>query len=189
MLCDIRRIAPQEGEAFFVDTNVWYWMTYVAAKDFFPKGPKGPKDYQISEYPEFVEKAIENKASLYYSPLALVELAGLIERAEFEIFKLYENDPSFQFKRFRRDENQRKAVIREIQVAWGQVKQMASELPVQLGDGLDAEILDYLKSFNIDGYDGIYYFFMKKNNIYKIITDDKDFRGVEGVEVYACYAD
>lgn len=184
MLRDITQVSPVEGESFFVDTNVWYWMTYVASKSFIPKGPK---PYQIENYPDFVEQAKNNKAVLYYSPLTLVELTGLIEHAEFEIFKAYKNEPGFSFKRFRNDEKQRKVVIEELQSAWEQVQQLAVELPAKISDGLANEVMDALQKFNIDGYDSLYYYFMKNNNIVNIITDDKDFRGIDGIELYSCY--
>ncbi|PCC98989.1 PIN domain-containing protein [Halopseudomonas pelagia] len=184
MLRDIKNVSPGKGELFFVDTNVWYWMTYFASKSFVPKGPK---QYQIENYPNFIEQAVNNKAVLYYSPLMLIELTSLIERAEFEIFKAFKNDQNFSFKRFRNDQHQRKVVIDELHLAWEQVRQLAIELPAKIGDDLECKVLDYLRNFNIDGYDSLYYYFMKQNNIVNIITDDKDFRGLDGIELYSCF--
>lgn len=181
---NINNVSPSEGEGYFVDTNVWYWVTYVASKSFIPNGPRR---YQTETYPNFIEQAVNNKALLYYSPLVLIELARVIERAEFEIFKAFKNDKSFHFKRFRNNEKQRKLVVSEIRAAWEQVRQLAIELPAKIGEDLEVEVLEALEKYTIDGYDSLYYYFMKQSGIVNITTDDKDFRGVDGIELYSCF--
>ena len=64
---------------------------------------------------------------------------------------------------------------------------MAIELPAKIGEDLEVEVLEALEKYTIDGYDSLYYYFMKQSGIVNIITDDKDFRGVDGIELYSCF--
>ncbi|MBD8091691.1 PIN domain-containing protein [Pseudomonas fluorescens] len=184
MFLDIRKKEPEKGDIFFVDTNVWYWTTYAASKQFYTKAPK---DYQIELYPNFIEKALTNEAELYYSPLTLIELTSLIERSEFEVFKAFEGDPNYTFKRFRNNGAQRTAVIEELRTAWGQVQAMAKELPVTVEAGAAENLITIIEKYKVDGYDALYIKFMQDNKIENIITDDKDYRSIDGVHLYGCY--
>lgn len=184
MYHDIRKISPQSSDAFFVDTNVWYWCTYVASKSFIAKRPK---NYQVEKYPEFIESALNCGAKLYYSPLSLVELASLIERSELEIFKAYRNDQQTQLKKFRSIPQEREAVIGEIKTAWASIRSMAIELPIAFKDDLSGNLISTIEAHGVDGYDALYYLLMKELGISKIITDDKDFRGIDHINLYSCY--
>lgn len=184
MYHDIRKVSPGSDDAFFVDTNVWYWCTYVASKSFIAKRPK---DYQIENYPEFIESALNCGAKLYYSSLSLVELAGLIERSELEIYKAYRNGQETQLKRFRSISQERKSVLAEIKTAWASIQSMASELPTIFKEDLSKNLMETLEGHGVDGYDALYYQLMKEKGISKIITDDKDFRGIDHISLYSCY--
>ncbi|MBD8625256.1 type II toxin-antitoxin system VapC family toxin [Pseudomonas sp. CFBP 13727] len=184
MFIDIKKQAPSEGESYFVDTNVWYWITYASSKTFTGNGPKG---YQTEFYPNFIEQALDNKGTLYYSPLTLVELTRLIERSEFEIFKAYKKTPDATLKSFRRIGSERKAVIQELKSAWEQVQSLAKELPAHLELGVADSIMKTVETNLVDGYDALYCHFMSENKVPNIITDDKDFKGIAGINLYSCY--
>lgn len=185
MFCDIKTCSPTKDENYFVDTNVWYWLTYAASKSFTGNGPKG---YQTEFYPNFIEQALDLGANLYYSPLTLVELTRLIEKSEFEIYKACKNMPSATLKAFRNISAERNAVIEELKTAWGQIQSMASELPAHLDDGVTGSIFLTIESCLVDGYDALYYHFMSKNKIVNIISDDKDFRSIPQINLFGCYA-
>ena len=183
MLLDIRgTVKVNEGERFFVDTNVWYWMTYISSKEFVANQPH---DYQLEFYPAFVEKVLEEHASLYYSPLVLVELANLIERSEHAIYEQYHGRMSL--KRFRNIEAERKCVVQEIKSAWDTVKTMAKPLVLRISDDFSECLMDAVENYCLDGYDAVYYELMKENEIANIITDDKDFRAIPDVRLFSCY--
>lgn len=184
MFVDIKKQPPSKGENFFVDTNVWYWITYAASKSFTGNGPKG---YQTEFYPEFIEKALDNEGTLYYSPLTLVKLTRLIERSEFEIFKAYKNTPDVSLKSFRKKAGERKAVIEELKSAWDQIQSMAKELPANLAPGVADSLMHTVENYLVDGYDALYYHFMNENQVLNIITDDKDFRDIKGINLFSCY--
>ena len=184
MFLDIRRpINIESGEKYFIDTNVWYWMTYIPSKEFVANPPR---EYQVETYPAFVEKALDENAKLYYSPLILVELAGLIERSEHAIYNKRHNG-DISLKRFRKIEAERRAVVKEIESAWDTIRGMAIPLAVSVDHAFSESILDVIQRYNLDGYDAVYCRVMEENGIINIITDDKDFRAVNNFRLYGCY--
>ncbi|WP_324051714.1 type II toxin-antitoxin system VapC family toxin [Aeromonas caviae] len=186
---NIRKIDPSKSnkERFFVDTNVWYWLTYVSSKQFLANPPS---DYQTTIYPDFIEKVLQGGSELYYTQLTLVELANIIERAELAIYnaKIGSGEQKISnIKKFRKIKDARTNVLNEIEVAWQSIKNIAKELPVNLHSGILPEFLSTIQSFKLDGYDVLYYQIMKNNNIKNIITDDKDFIHINDIDVYCCY--
>jgi hypothetical protein len=73
---------PKPEDKFFVDTNVWYWMTYTRAS----QRVRPPAQYQSTSYPAYTNTALNVGARIFQSGLMLAELTHLIEKAEFEIF-------------------------------------------------------------------------------------------------------
>lgn len=185
MFKDIKTEAPESGEHFFVDTNVWYWMTYVSSKSFIADKPLG---YQTKYYPDFIEKVMNGDASLYYSPLTLVELTNLIERSEWKIHERYQNG-SVKLKDFRKIEACREGVIAEVKMAWATIQSMAAPIELKVDQNLPNAFIDIISSYKIDGYDALFYQAMKESDISNIITDDKDFRNINRdlIDVYTCY--
>jgi hypothetical protein len=82
---DIRRNNPKQKEAFLVDSNVWYWMTYTKASSSALAYPALP--YQTTRYPSYISKALSAKSQLYHCGLSLNELSHIIEGTERDIFK------------------------------------------------------------------------------------------------------
>ena len=183
MFLDIRKaIDVEKGGKFFIDTNVWYWMTYIPSKEFIANPPA---EHQVETYPAFVERALGENAELYYSPLILVELAGLIERSEHAIYKRYHGDISI--KRFRKIVAERNVVLREVRSAWETIRSMAAPLVVNVDCKFSDSLLDIVERYGLDGYDAVYCRAMEENGINNIITDDKDFRAIDGFNLYGCY--
>lgn len=171
------------GDRYFVDTNVWYWMTYVSSKEFIAVPPK---NYQVEIYPAFVERILSNNAQLFYSPLVLVELAGLIERSEHAIHNKYHGE--LTLKQFRKKVAERRGVIEEVRGAWDTIKSMASPLSINIDLDFSESLLNVMESCCLDGYDFVYCSVMRESGISNIITDDKDFRSVGDVNLYGCYS-
>ncbi|MEL6117818.1 PIN domain-containing protein [Photobacterium sp. SP02] len=184
MLQDIKQITPQNGDKFFVDTNVWFWTTYIPSKTFIAKKPH---DYQIEFYPNFIEKALEVGAILYSSPLVLVEISNIIERSEWEIHKAYNPNETISLKRFRSIPKEREEVLNEIKTAWDSITSMSSELSMTLDNSVSREFVDIIDNNKIDGYDALYFQLMCQNKVGNIITDDKDFRHLPGIDTFTCY--
>ncbi|MCB2264315.1 MAG: testis-expressed protein 52 [Candidatus Thiosymbion ectosymbiont of Robbea hypermnestra] len=81
---DITADTPGAEDAFLVDTNVWYWLTYPKAS----QSARPPVPYQTSDYPGYTNAALGAGARIFQSGLSLAELTHLIEKAEREIYEV-----------------------------------------------------------------------------------------------------
>lgn len=70
---DIKHDNPKQDDAFFVDTNVWYWFTYTRTS----LGDHPPKNYQVGDYPSYIKKALTTRSKLYSCGLSLAEFSAL----------------------------------------------------------------------------------------------------------------
>lgn len=176
---DIRNDTPKSDDVFMVDTNVWYFTTYTKASQRSIK-------YQVSDYPLYIQKAIDAKSVLYYSGLSLSELAHNIEEAEWYIY-LAEcglNKDKFSRKVFRHTlPDRRSQVVAEISVAWGQVQTLSENMPYSIDKQAVSNALERIKKEMLDGYD-IFILESMKYRVKKILTDDGDFAGVAGLCVF-----
>lgn len=170
---------PVHTDKYFVDTNVWFWFTYCASKEI--NTSKKPRRYQIERYPEFIEKALDAGAKLFHCPLVFSELANVIERTEYDIFKSGNSCNNVSRKQFRAMQGERAKVIQEIKVAWKTVSSVSSCLDITLTERTAAQAMTCLESAPLDAYDAFYLQAMSSEGITKLITDDRDFM-VAGVE-------
>lgn len=173
---DIKADSPTATEAFFVDTNVWYWMTY-------PNAATGAFPSQLSDYPAFVNRALAAGARICYSGLSLAELSHLIEKTEREI---YEKSVSLiRTKEYRNNlPGERSRVVSEVEAAWGQVKSLSSPLALTVDEKTTDAALDRFRMEKLDGYDLFILETMKNHGVVQIITDDGDFATVAGIRVF-----
>ena len=172
---------PVKGEKIFVDTNVWYWFTYVSSKQMAVV--EKPIPYQMNDYPDFIERALNNGAELYHCPLTLAELANNIEHAEFTYYKTY-IDNNVRKKEFRKLNPERKTVVSEIEVAWSTICSISSLLNTELSAKTTTGAISLLASTTLDTYDCFYSQLMRDNSIDIIITDDGDFKSLPATCVY-----
>lgn len=178
---DIRRDVPVSEDIFFVDTNVWYLLTYPKADLPELSRRSRPKEYQIEYYPKYLEVAADADAKLYCSGLSLSELAHNIERIECEIA----HNQGFSLKRFRRDyPDERTQVVAEIESSWAQVTSFAEVLPLEINADITEAALGRLSRELIDGYDLFILETMKAHGVTKVITDDGDYTTVPGIQVF-----
>ena len=182
---DITADAPKPTDAFLVDTNVWYWLTYTRASQSI----RPPAHYQISTYPNYTNLAVNNGARLFQSGLSLAELSHLIEKAEFEIFALSSPgvfpDPRRFQKSFRHNQSaERTQTVLAIKAAWGQITSLSETLTVTIDTPTSYAALARLQTENVDGYDLFILESMKTNSVVQVITDDGDFVTVPGIQVF-----
>jgi len=134
---DIRADVPQPTDVFVVDANVWFWMTYTRAS----MSQRGPRPYQLAAYPQFVQAALTAQATIHRCELTVAELAGLIEKTEFEIFTR-SSGLQLKPKEYRHTvPGERQRVVGEIAAAWGSVVSMAWPLPVTVDEAAGNAIL------------------------------------------------
>lgn len=174
---DIRNDNPQQGDVFFVDTNVWYWLTYSKVS----QGASLP--YQTRDYPNYIRKSRRSKATLRWCGLSLSELAHNIERTERDIFIKANGDISTKMYRHNMT-SERQRVVTEITSAWGLVKQFGSPLDVNIDNNLVCNALNCFQNQCLDGYDVFMIEATKKAGIINVITDDGDFVTIPNIVIY-----
>lgn len=170
---------PRKEDVFLVDTNVWYWMTYTRASLVRPC----PRDYQTFDYPNYVKKGLDINAKFYRCGLSFAELAHLIERKEVGIFS--DQTGKIKPKIYRHNyPNAREEMVKEVRVAWSQVKTMASSLDIAIDDTLTDAAGDRFRNECVDGYDLFILEAMSKAGVVQLITDDGDFSTVAGIVIF-----
>jgi len=177
---DIRADLPNPNDSFLVDTNVWYWLTYLPAS-------QSAQPYQIQQYPRYLKRSTAVGASLRYCGTTFAELAHLIESAEYKSFCVRQGiQPNSQIKSkdFRHNySNERQDVQDEVGISWGQVSAMASIVDVPLNALTINASATLFGQVCLDGYDLFTVEAMRQSGILKIITDDKDFLTVPDIIV------
>lgn len=178
---DVRADVPKSEDIFFIDTNVWYWLTYSKANSPSLSQRSRPNAYQINDYPNYLQNAVVAGATIYCSGLSLSELAHRIERAECEIF----GGERFALKDFRRNHPlQRSQVVTEISSAWNQITSFARLLNLNVDEPTTNAALSRFATQLIDGYDLFLLETMRLHLVTKVITDDGDYVTVPGIQVF-----
>jgi predicted nucleic acid-binding protein len=172
---DITTDMPKAEDMFFVDTNVWYWMTYPKATSNVPS--------QLAEYPGYLNKALSAGSTIHHSGLSLAELAHLIERTEREIYE--RTIGAIKTKEYRHNfPAERARVASEIQAAWGQVTNLAGPISITIDTLTTTAALNRCQAEKVDGYDLFILESMKNHSVVQVITDDGDFATVPGIQVF-----
>ena len=179
-IVDIRADTPTTSDRFFVDTNAWYWLSYTRAS----QTPASPQSYQLTDYPEFLKKALSAKAKLHCCALSFPELAHNIEKAEREIYADQAgrdiNPKEFRHKYTR----QHNRVVRLIIDTWSDVLAISSQLDITLDSAFMSEALSMFSIVGVDGYDLFMVEGIRRHNITQIVTDDGDYATVQGITVF-----
>ena len=166
---------PKVEDAFLVDTNVWYWMTY-------PNATSLPN--QISDYPGYLKNALGASARIFHSGLTLAELSHIIEKTERDIYarsrgsivKPKEYRHNFPMERTR--------VVSEVKAAWAQISSLAEPLAFTINKPTAAAALNRLQTEKVDGYDLFILESMRRHAVVQVITDDGDFATVPGIQIF-----
>jgi hypothetical protein len=177
-IIDIKTDNPKQGDIFLVDTNVWFWQTYTNAAF-------GTKTSKFSNYLKYINQALLNGATLTYSGLILAELAHIIEKTEYEIYKKLHG--FLPLKEYRHNyPNERMNVVAEVQSAWSQVKALAVPLDLTVDDATTDAALNRFQTQAVDGYDLLLLEAISRAGAgkIKIITDDMDYAVVPDTQVF-----
>lgn len=178
---DIRTDRPGKNDRFFIDTNVWFWLTYTNASN-------NARNYQITDYPSYVDSVLDVEGNIYQNGLSFAELAHLIEKTELDIFNAGNKSrgaKEIKGKEFRHDyPMEREKVTNEIEAAWIQIKSIAEPLDITVDESIVDNALKGIKTQKVDGYDLFILDLMNRHNILQIITDDGDFATVPGIRVF-----
>ncbi|WP_089727279.1 PIN domain-containing protein [Candidatus Thiosymbion oneisti] len=176
---DITADTPGAEDAFLVDTNVWYWLTYSRAS----QSARPPADYQTSNYPIYTKAALGAGARIFQSGLSLAELTHLIEKAEREIYEVANGQ--IGTKEYRHNlPAERARMFAEVQAACGLVTILAEPLTVTIDAPTANAALNRLQTEKVDGYDLFILESMRSHGVVQVITDDGDFATVPCIQVF-----
>lgn len=176
-ILEIPSYRPIKGERYFVDSNVWFWTTYVASKNIVL--PQHPEQYQLANYPAFLQRALDDGAKLCHCPLTMAELANIIENTELDIYRKNIGNPYFEKKEFRRIPEERETVLQEIQVAWDSINAMSECIDIKLDKVFVAKGSQLLREGRVDPYDAFFIQTMRMHQIDYVVTDDHDFTTIQ----------
>lgn len=176
-ILDLKSHKPQKGERYFVDSNVWFWATYVASKQVVL--PQRPEQYQLTDYPEFLQRAVSDGAYLCHCPLTLAELANIIENTELELYRKSIGNNYFEKKEFRRIPGERRDVLNEIDVAWNSINAMSKCIDIKLDLKFVDKVSKILGEGTVDPFDAFFIQIMRDHKIDYIVTDDHDFSTIK----------
>ncbi|MEL6353890.1 MAG: hypothetical protein AAFR58_19355 [Cyanobacteria bacterium J06627_28] len=180
---DISTDTPQPEDVFLVDTNVWLWQTYPNAT--LNADPRVLR--KSSLYSGYLNQALQAGAQLKYSGLTLAELAHVIEKKEYEIFKNQNRLSRLSPKAFRHNyDSERQAVAMTVQSAWAQVISLASSADVTIDATVTSAALQRFQTQALDGYD---LFLMEAIsraglNPLQVLTDDMDYACVPNIQLF-----
>ena len=185
-IVDIRVDTPKASDVLFVDTNVWLWQTYGVSTN--PKSEKAKRAYKKSIiYTGYLSQAIAHQAQLKYSSLILAELAHVIEKTEFDIFKRRQQIPSLQAKAYRHNyPNERESVATTVELAWSQVSMLASSADLTVDERLGNIALQRFQTQALDGYDLFLLEAISRADVdlVQVLTDDMDYACVPQIQVF-----
>lgn len=180
---DIRVDKPKSTDALLVDTQVWLWMTYAHAS----AGANPPWPNQLTDYPGYLKKALAIRPKLFRCGLSLAELAHRVEKTEHEIFEKAKSP--IKPKEFRHNQpTERANVVAQVQSAWSVVKAMSLPLDVAVDDLTTDAALTRFQTQPLDGYDLFILEAMNKAGIVQILSDDRDFCTVSGIQLFTANA-
>lgn len=166
---------------FALDTNILYWTHYSQASN--PNLKAHP--YQVSKYPNFVEKLLENGNTLVTTSFNITELIHIVENSEFQIYKAC-NRTKIKKKDFRKMDNERKKYKREIETIFLEIYS-AYEDNIRLINITKDDLLNFNKSItnnHCDVFDYLVIEYLKKMDINNFITDDRDFQSIDGINIF-----
>lgn len=178
-ILDVSKIDTKD--IFALDTNVLYWTHYSKASD--PNLRVHP--YQVTKYPNFVEKLLENGNTLVTTIFNITELIHVVENSEFKIYKAI-NTTRIKKKDFRNIEEERIKYKNEIETILLQINSSyAGQIKViDLKENDINNFVENITNNSCDVFDYVVIEHLKDMGINNFITDDKDFKSIDGINVY-----
>lgn len=179
LVSDISDYEPGNNDHFIVDANVWLWMCY--SKFSSLESTNKPKHYQLHKYPAFIEQAMKSSLKLYWTTYTLAEVFHVIEKFEFSL-ATQQNSSFNSVKSYRNSIAWRRDFLSEINSCFALIKSLGSELVV--GDVNADLLLASIAKYGIDSYDYPIVKAALDSKGMKVLTDDGDFKGVEGLRLF-----
>jgi predicted nucleic acid-binding protein len=188
---DLRSDRPCQSDLFLVDTNAWIWQTYLNVSAVPKKQTEIDRVGQkVSEYSSYIQAARNVGATLAYSGLILAELAHVIEKSEFEIYRRNTGPRNLTFKEYRHNlTSERLNVVSLVNTSWDQVKAIASPIESIINESLTQAALRRFQSAALDGYDLLIIEAAEHEGVTQFVTDDMDYAVVAGIQMFTTNQD
>lgn len=176
-LSDLSKETQMFKAGFYVDTNIWYKITYEA-------NPDAPDLYPILLSGMIADARIK----LLRSKLSFSELANLIDRDRWK--KYLSDHPretrwSLNRKKFRKIESERQGVIAKIDNCLKQVESYTDDVEDEFEEVLnyitEDQFMDTLADSFLDPTDALMINLVRDNGLQNIITNDGDYLSVRGI--------
>ena len=182
---DLRTDMPRVSDTFWVDTNVWFWMTYPSATFDM----EAWRQQQTKPYTRFMQECFKQGSTICWSPLQLSELGHQIEKMEYEIAKRAGTiPPDTRPKEYRHKfTGERQRVAKVIQTAWQDVCGNGSQClqpPLVLDQAAATQASADSALFPLDGHDLYFLQSVRVAGNPHILTDDGDFCTVSGITLF-----
>ena len=164
--------------AFYLDTNIWYWLTY----------PDSNTERLSDDYAHFVNEIhLAKDTKILYSHLTFAELTNIIEREKLNSYKRDSGNQHISKKQYRQLIDERNNVVEDIEISLNQITRIGES------DEAFVEVLNYIKKDDfiktlqettLDGTDILMANFIKQNGVQNIITNDRDYLTIRGVNIF-----
>ncbi len=180
---DINGDTPCKDDIFLVDTNIWLWYTYANLTTDLD----AIRLAEINTYLDYLVEADSVGATLTYSGLLMTELASVIERTEWEIYKKDNRKSSLGKKEYRHNlPVERANVVKLVESAWSQVREFAILVDVTVNEQTTDAALKRFQSQTLDGYDLLHLEAISRAGTgqIKVMTDDYDFCTVPDIQLF-----
>ena len=185
MICskiiDLSTYIPINNQrSFFLDTNVLYWFTYpryIINSNYHTK-------VQATPYYNFVDKLVSNGNPLFTSIYNITEMLHVIEKNEFDLYKINHSEADWTIKDFRKISTERSQLKRNLSTTLSNVKNICEILDFNFTYNILKQFVDDLENHHCDTFD---YAILKNcitENKINVISDDSDFSTMEQIYLY-----
>lgn len=167
-------------KAFFLDTNVLYWYVYPRCGIQTDSRLKT----QATPYYDFVDKLVADGNPLYTSIYNITEMLHVIEKKEFELYKLNHDNIDWSIKDLRKMPKEREALKRNLSTAMSNVNAICSVMNFNFTYSILEQFVQDLENHHCDTFD---YAILKnciKENQLNIISDDSDFTSMHKINLF-----
>lgn len=172
------------NRAFFLDTNVLYWYVYPRCGIQTDSHLK----IQATPYYDFVDKLVADGNPLYTSVYNITEMLHVIEKREYDLFKLGHPEAQWSIKDIRRMPKERELLKRNLSTAMSNVRNICTIMDFNFTYSILDQFVSDLENHHCDTFD----YAILKNCIEKqqfnIISDDSDFTTMCKINLFTANA-
>ena len=172
------------NKAFFLDTNVLYWYVYPRCGIQSDSRLK----IQATPYYDFVDKLVADGNPLFTSIYNITEMLHVIEKREYDLFKLGHPEAEWSIKDIRRMPKEREALKRNLCTAMSNVNNICNVMDFNFTYSILNQFVLDLEKHQCDTVD-----YAKLKNCIKeqqlnVISDDSDFTTMHKINLFTANA-